>query len=65
MVLFEMGIHDFLLDEIDVFFVGPYEVDGFEVHEFFSDVLYLLYEIDIVFVEFGLGVDDGDDARGF
>ena len=63
-VLFEVRILELLPQEDNVLFGGSHEIDGLEVHQFFLDVLDLLYEVDIVFIEFGLSVDDGDDSRG-
>jgi len=62
MILFKMRTGDFLFNLGDVFFIWPHKIDSLEVHELFSDVLNLLDEVDIVLVEFGLRVDDGDDA---
>jgi hypothetical protein len=63
-VLFEVRILELLSQEDNILFGGSDEIDGLEVHQFFLDVLDLLYEVNIVFIEFGLSVDDGDDSRG-
>ena len=34
------------------------------MHKFLLDVLYFLDEIDIIFVQFRLGVNNGDNAGG-
>lgn len=62
MILLETRIQQLFFDELHVLFGGPDEIDSLEVHEFFGRIIYLLYEIDVVLVEFGLGVYDGDDA---
>ena len=59
-----MGLLYGLSQKDEVVFGRSDEEDSLEMHKFFLDVLYLLDEIDIVFVQFGLGVDDGDDTRG-
>lgn len=59
-----MGVLYFLFEEVDVFFGGADEVDALEVREAFLDVLDLLDEVDVIFVELGLGVDDRNDAGG-
>ena len=62
MIFFEMRILKLLSKENDVVFGRSDEVDGFKMHEFFLDIFYLLDKIDIIFIEFRLCVDDGDDT---
>ncbi len=59
-----MRVGDFLFEELYVVLDGPDEVDGLEVHQFLPDIFDLLDEVDVILVEFGLCVDDGDDAGG-
>lgn len=64
MVLFEVRVLKLLPEEADIFFGRPDKIDSFEMHYFFLDVLNLLDEVDIIFIEFGLSVYDRDDSRG-
>ena len=50
MVLFEMRVLNLLFEQSDVIRGGSHEVDTFQVHQLFLDVLNLLDEVDVVFV---------------
>jgi hypothetical protein len=60
MIFFKVRVLYLFFEEVDVLSSGTNEVDSFEVHEFLLYVLYLLDEVDIVFVELWLGVNDRD-----
>jgi len=64
MILFEMWRLDLLFDDNYVFSGGSYKVNTFQMHEFFFNIFDFLDEIDIIFVEFRLRVNDWDDTWG-
>ena len=64
MILFEMGWLDLLFYQSYVFSGGSYEVYSLQMHEFFLDIFDFLDEINIIFVEFRLRIDDWDDTWG-
>jgi hypothetical protein len=61
MVLLESRIFKFLYNKVQVFFGRPDKIDDFEMGQFFGHFIYFLNEIDVIFVKFGLRIDDGDD----
>ena len=58
MVLLESGFFDFFEEELKILLTRSYKIQGFQMSQFFSGILYFLNEIDIIFIEFGLGVDN-------
>lgn len=65
MVFLEVRTGYFCSDNVDVFFGGTNKVDSFEVHQLLVDILDLLDQINIVFVEFRLRVNYGNNAGCF
>lgn len=63
MVLFEMWRLYFLFEETDIFSSGPHKVHSLQMHQFLLDVFDFLDQVDIVFIEFGLSIDNGYDSR--
>lgn len=57
-VLLEPGLLEFSYDILDIFYGRSDKIEGLEMGESFSGLLSLLNEIDIVFVEFGLCIDN-------
>lgn len=64
-VLLEVRVGDFLLQQLYVVLGGSHEVDCLQVHQFLPHIFDLLDEIHVILVQFGLRIDDGYDARGF
>ena len=61
-VFLEMRLLQRLSQKDEVVFGRSDKEDSLQMHQLFLDVLYFLDEIDIVFVQFGLRVNNGDDA---
>ena len=61
-VFLEMRLLQRLSQKDEVVFGGSDEENSLQMHQLFLNVLYFLDEIDIVFVQFGLRVNNGDDA---
>lgn len=61
MIFFKMWIDQFLFEQLNIFTSRSDEVDSFEMHEFFPDILYFLDKVDVMPVKFGLCVDYRDD----
>ena len=61
-VFLEMRLLQRLSQKYEVVFGGSDKENSLQMHQLFLDVLYFLDEIDIVFVQFGLRVNNGDDA---
>lgn len=64
MVFLESRLFELLHDNFDVLLGGPHKVEGLQVRHLLAFVGDLLDEVDVVFEELGLRIDDRDDSDG-
>lgn len=65
MILLEPWLFEFGDDIFYILSCGSDQIKCFEVGEFFCWLLDFLYEVNVVFIKFGLCVYDGDHGGGF